>query len=49
LIVSVARVRTNRVEDWPWSSFHRDARMGFYAHDWGGSVEAGLQEMMCGE
>jgi hypothetical protein len=24
-----------RVADWPWSSFHRYARMGTYPIDWG--------------
>lgn len=25
----------DQVADWPWSSFHRLARAGFYAADWG--------------
>jgi putative transposase len=27
-----------RVEDWPYSSFHRMVRLGVYAKDWGGDV-----------
>jgi putative transposase len=38
-----------RVCDWPWSSFHRYVRMGWYAKDWGGAVERDLVEMGCGE
>jgi len=26
----------NRVQDWPWSSFHRFVRQGTYPLDWGG-------------
>ena len=26
-----------RVQDWPWSSFHRYVRLGEYPADWGGS------------
>ncbi len=25
----------SRVADWPWSSFHRQVRLGFYPPDWG--------------
>jgi len=35
-----------RVVDWPWSSFHRYVRMGYYERDWGGALE---EEMRCGE
>lgn len=28
-----------RVRDWPYSSFHRDVRAGFYPLDWAGGVE----------
>ncbi|QDU36143.1 hypothetical protein Mal4_04260 [Maioricimonas rarisocia] len=28
-----------RVADWPWSSFHRYARLGEYDVNWGGSPE----------
>jgi len=27
----------SRVQDWPWSSFHRFVRQGQYAIDWGGT------------
>jgi putative transposase len=27
-----------RVQDWPFSSFHRDVRSGLYQRDWGGDV-----------
>jgi putative transposase len=27
---------TDRVRDWPWSSFHRYVRLGEYSMDWGG-------------
>jgi putative transposase len=27
-----------RVEDWPYSSFHRMVRLGAYAKDWGGDA-----------
>ncbi len=39
----------NRVSDWPWSSFHRFARMGIYPADWGGEVGTALLEMSMGE
>ncbi len=29
-----------RVEDWPYSSFHRMVRLGVYPKDWGGDVSA---------
>jgi putative transposase len=28
-----------RVQDWPYSSFHRDVRRGIFPLDWGGEVE----------
>ncbi|WP_435950241.1 REP-associated tyrosine transposase [Psychrobacter sp. DM8] len=28
----------DKVADWPYSSFHRYVRQGFYAEDWGGSI-----------
>lgn len=28
----------SRVEDWPWSSFHRYVRMGEYSNDWGSAA-----------
>jgi putative transposase len=27
-----------RVKDWPYSSFHRMARLGFYPEDWAGDI-----------
>ena len=29
-----------RVQDWPYSSFHRDVRAGLFPADWGGDIEA---------
>jgi putative transposase len=34
-----------RVTDWPWSSFHRYVRMGYYASDWGEEMEVKLSAM----
>ena len=34
-----------RVTDWPWSSFHRYVRMGYYTPDWGEVMEVKL--MLC--
>ncbi len=28
-----------RVQDWPWSTFHRDERAGLYPEDWAGECE----------
>jgi len=28
----------SRVQDWPWSSFHRWVRQGVYPNDWGGDT-----------
>jgi putative transposase len=28
-----------RVADWPYSSFHRMARLGVYPDDWGGDMQ----------
>ena len=36
-----------RVEDWPYSSFHRLVRLGMYPIDWGGDATA--IETGCGE
>jgi putative transposase len=35
--------------DWPWSSFHRYVREGYYAGDWGETVGERVGEMRCGE
>jgi putative transposase len=32
-----------RVQDWPYSSFHRDVRTGLYPADWAGDVEVSIQ------
>jgi putative transposase len=37
------------VSDWPWSSFHRYVRMGYYEGDWGQGVEEGMRKLRCGE
>jgi putative transposase len=37
------------VKDWPWSSFHRCVRMGYYENGWGESVEKVIGRMVCGE
>jgi REP-associated tyrosine transposase len=28
-----------RVQDWPFSSFHRDVRAGLFPSDWAGEVD----------
>jgi putative transposase len=38
-----------RVADWPWSSFHRYVRMGYYEQDWGEAVGRELEGMGIGE
>ena len=38
-----------RVADWPWSSFHRYVRLGFYDREWGEGIGNDLSEMRCGE
>jgi putative transposase len=35
--------------DWPWSSFHRYVREGYYARDWGVTAGERVGEMRCGE
>jgi putative transposase len=37
------------VSDWPWSSFHRYVKMGYYESHWGGSVGEDITSMGCGE
>jgi putative transposase len=37
------------VSDWPWSSFHRLVKMGYYPSGWGEEVEQDIKEMACGE
>jgi putative transposase len=34
---------------WPWSSFHRYVRMGYYARDWGEGIEEVVNKMRCAE
>jgi len=38
-----------RVVDWPWSSFHRYVKVGYYEADWGGTVGPEVKGMKCGE
>lgn len=35
--------------DWPWSSFHRYVRMGYYEQDWRGAVGKELEGIGDGE
>jgi putative transposase len=37
------------VADWPWSSFHRYVRLGFYDPDWGGGNADEFEKMSFGE
>lgn len=37
------------VADWPWSSFHRLVKMGYYELGWGATAEKGLENLNCGE
>ena len=37
------------VAEWPWSSFHRYVRMGYYEEGWGEGVESKIGTMNCGE
>ena len=37
------------VSDWPWSSFHRYVKMGYYETNWGEAVRQEVKEMVCGE
>jgi putative transposase len=39
----------NKVSAWPWSSFHRYVRSGYYDRDWGEAVGEDVQGMKCGE
>lgn len=38
-----------RVSEWPWSSFHRFVRQGFYPVEWGGSEVREERDMIFGE
>jgi len=38
-----------RVSEWPWSSFHRYVKMGFYTEGWGDVFEKTIEEMQCAE
>ena len=38
-----------RVSDWPWFSFHRYVRSGFYGHHWGETFENDVKGMGYGE
>jgi putative transposase len=37
------------VVEWPWSSFHRYVKMGYYKKGWGEAVGEELRRMGCGE
>ena len=37
------------VADWPWSSFHRYVRMGYYESGWGEDVGEQVERMEAGE
>ena len=37
------------VAEWPWSSFHRYVRQGYYAPDWGCKEQPMIQMMAVGE
>lgn len=38
-----------RVRDWPWSSFKRFVRMGYYSIDWGDNVDDVVKKLPCRE
>jgi putative transposase len=38
-----------RVVYWPWSSFHRYVKIGFYDPEWGGALNQEVKGMACGE
>ena len=38
-----------RSVDWPWSSFHRFVRVGYYAKDWGVDLSQEVSDLECGE
>jgi len=37
------------VGDWPWSSFHRYVKAGWYEADWGEALEKSLGDLEYGE
>jgi putative transposase len=37
------------VSAWPWSSFHRYVKLGYYQSGWGGDVGQDMIGMACGE
>jgi putative transposase len=39
----------DRVSEWPWSSFHRFVKAGYYEEYWGESVACNVIELECGE
>jgi putative transposase len=39
----------SRAADWPWSSFHRYVKDGYYPMDWGQAVGKDVMELDCGE
>jgi putative transposase len=38
-----------RVAEWPWSSFHRYVKMGFYEAGWRDGIEARVEDIRCAE
>jgi len=38
-----------RPADWPWSSFHRFVKMGYYEKDWGADLSQQVLDLECGE
>jgi len=39
----------NALGDWPWSSFHRYVRLGYYPADWGADREPDISSFAFGE
>jgi putative transposase len=37
------------VSDWPWSSFHRYVKTGYYETSWGDGIRKTINGMACGE
>ena len=37
------------VSAWPWSSFHRYVRIGYYPRGWGEDIGQDVKAMVCGE
>ena len=39
----------NNLIDWPWSTFHRYVRRGFYEENWGGNNDPEFNNLEAGE